>query len=342
MIRWVLLVAIIVRANMASAQQTVDSLRAFYIQEFPNDFFIWPVLKHRSLSFEVSDRDDGKQSVSFRPNSTASAGFGFYIFEIGFEVTFAIPLNEQQKQIFGESKTRDLQINVLTKSWGLDLYHQKYSGFYKNDLRVGGIIDGPNRPDIDTRNFGISGFYVFNNKKFSLRSSYNYAERQLKSKGSFIAYGTINSFKLGADSALLSATVRAGFDEGSDFEDIRCTTLSIAPGYSYNFILKKFFVNGTLTIGPAHHWVYYQQENGNEHYDVSFNATSTIRLAAGYNSDRVFGGIGYVIQSRLLTFEDIRFENASSTFKILVGYRFKEKGLLTKRAWDFIPFLKGS
>jgi hypothetical protein len=35
----------------AFAQQPVDSLRAFYIQEYPNDFFIWPVLKYRSLFF---------------------------------------------------------------------------------------------------------------------------------------------------------------------------------------------------------------------------------------------------------------------------------------------------
>jgi hypothetical protein len=155
-------------------------------------------------------------------------------------------------------------------------------------------------------------------------------------------YGTINSFKAEADSAMLSSAVQVGFGEGSDFEDLRYTTLSVAPGYSYNFILKKFFINGTLTIGPAHHWVYYQTEDGTEHYDVSFNATTTLRLAVGYNSDRVFGGIGLSIQSRAVAFEDIRFENASSTFKILIGYRFKEKGLLKKRAWDFIPFLNGS
>lgn len=340
--RWIFLVSVIIGAHTAPAQQKVDSLRGFYIQEYPDDFFIWPVLKHRSLSFEVRDRNDDKQRVAFKPNNRASAGFGFYVFEVGFEITFAIPLDEQQKKTFGETEARDLQVNVLTKSWGIDLYHQKYSGFYKDDLRVKSQIDGAKRPDIDTRNFGVSGVYVLNHQKFSLRSSYNYAERQLRKKGSFIVYGTINSFKAEADSAMLSSVARAGFGGGADFEDLKYTTLSVAPGYSYNFVLKKFFVNGTLTVGPAHHWVYYQQEDGMEHYDVSFNATSTLRLAVGYNSDRVFGGIGLSIQSRAVAFEDIRFENASNTIRILIGYRFKEKGLLKKRAWDFIPFLKGS
>lgn len=340
--RWIFIAIIILGAQSALAQRTIDSLRAFYIQEYPDNFFVWPVLKHRSLNFEVRDRNDDKQHVVFKPNNRASAGFGFYVFEVGFEVTFSIPLDEQQKQIFGETEARDLQVNILTKSWGVDLYHQKYSGFYKDDLRIKSPVDGSKRPDIDTRNFGISGVYVLNHQKFSLRSSYNYAERQLQKKGSFILYGTINSFKADADSAMLSPVVRAGFGDGSDFEDLRYTTLSVAPGYSYNFVMKKFFINGTITVGPAHHWVYYKQETGEEHYDVSFNATTTVRLAVGYNSDRLFGGIGFNIQSRTVAFEDVRFENTSSTFRILIGYRFQEKGILKKRAWDFLPFLQSS
>jgi hypothetical protein len=337
--RWIVLAIILIGAKGVRAQQATDSLRTFYIQEYPNHFFVWPVLKHRSLTFDVSKRSDDSQSITFKPNNTASFGFGFYIFEVGFEIAFAIPINEQQKQIFGESKARDLQVNILTKSWGVDVYHQKYSGFYRDDLRVNGIINGPSREDIDTRNFGISGFYAFNHRKFSLRSSYNFGERQLKRKGSVIVYGTINSFKAEADSAMLSEGART-LGGGSDLEDLTFTTLSVAPGYSYNYILKKFFVNGTLTVGPAHHWVYYQLESGEKHYDVSFNATTTLRLALGYNSDRFFGGIGLVVQSRTVTFEDVRFASSSNTFRLLVGYRFKEKGILQKRAWDFVPFLK--
>jgi hypothetical protein len=340
--KWFLLSSALFFVGTANAQQGVDSLRAFYVQEYPNDFFIWPVLKYRSLSFEVRDRDNAKNKVSFRPNNTSTFGLGFYVFDVGFEVTFAVPLGEQQKLIYGESKARDLQINVLTKSWGIDVYRQKYSGFYKDDYRVKipKKTPYPQRPDIVTRNFGVSGFYVLNHREFSLRSSYNYAERQLRKRGSVILYGTLNSFKADADSAILSPSTRIGFGEGADFEDIRYTTLSVAPGYSYNLVVKKFFVNGTLTFGPAHHWVYYQKEDATDRYDVSFNATYSLRLALGYSNDRVFGGIGLVAQGRVVKFEDIRFENASNTLRVLVGYRFEEKGILKKHIWDFIPFLK--
>ncbi len=344
MYRFIFLAFIICVPALGFTQSKIDLLRSYYIQEYPDKFFIWPVIKYRSLSFEVRDRDSDRDKISFRPNNASSFGAGFYLFEIGFEVTFAVPLGEDKKQIFGESKARDLQMNVLTKSWGLDLYSQKYTGFYKDDSRIKIPKNAPYplRPDINTRNFGVSGFYVLNNKEFSLRSSYNYAERQLKRRGSFIVYGTLNTFTLTADSAILSQPSRAGLGKGSDFEDLRYTTLSVAPGYSYNYVLNKFLINGTLTLGPAHQWVYYRKENGTDLYDVSFSGAYSIRLAVGYNSDRFFGGIGLVTQSRVVKFEDIRFENASNTFRILIGYRFQEVGILKKRAWDFIPFLKGS
>jgi hypothetical protein len=337
--RWKFLIGFLFLSAALSAQDKVDSLRTFYIQEFPDKFSVWPVLKYRTLTFDVSKKND-HYSVLFKPNNNASIGFGFYLFEVVFELTFAIPINERQQHIFGESDVRDLQMNILTKSWGIDLYRQRYSGFYRDDERLKGPINGPSRADIDSRNFGVSGFYAFNHRKFSLRSSYNYAERQLRSKGSFIIYGTINSFRTQADSSLLTQAARNHIGAGADVEDLTCTTLSVAPGYSYNFVTNKFFLNGTLTLGPAHHWVYYKYENGEEHYDVSFNATTTLRLALGYNNNRFFGGLGLVIQSRAVTFENVRFENASSTFKILIGCRFQEKGILKKRAWEFLPRLR--
>lgn len=292
----------------------------------------------------MRDKDDNRNAVAFKPNNASTLGLGFYLFEIVMEVTFAIPMGEQKKEIYGETKARDLQINLLARSWGVDLYHQKYSGFYKDDSRYP-IPPGtpyPQRPDIDTKNFGISGFYAFNHRKFSLRSSYNFADRQLRSKGSFILYGTLNSFKANADSALLSDPVQSDFGNGADTKDIQCTTLGIAPGYSFNVVLKKFFINATATVGPAHDWIYFQTESKEEHYDLSFNTTYSLRLAAGFNSGRFFGGIGTVLQGRSMKYEDIRFENSSTTTRVLIGYRFRERGSLKKHIWDFIPFLNKS
>jgi hypothetical protein len=336
----ILLIILFFAPTFIWAQKT-DSLRAFYIHEYPDHFFVWPVIKYRSLSFEFRNSDSNKEKIEFKPNNSFAMGAGFYLFDLGFELVFAVPLEEKSIDRFGKTSVQDVQLNILSKKWGADAYYQKYSGYYRDDSResIPSSQPYPQRPDVDTKNFGVSGIYVFNNRKFSLRSSYTFAERQIKSKGSFMLYGTINSFKLTADSAILSLESRAGLVEGADFTQLRYTTLSFAPGYSYNLVYRKFFFNATLSIGPAHHWVYYKKESGKERNDVVINSTGSVRLALGYNSDRFFGGIGFVTQSRNVIFEDVRFSNASNTVKLLIGYRFKEFGILKKSVWDFVPFL---
>jgi hypothetical protein len=319
-----------------TGRQRRDSIRAEYIEEFPDDFAIWPMLKYRALSFSIEDKKEEQPAVIFNPNNDFKMGAGFYLFDVNIEVSFSVPIAVRDESIYGKSKATDLQLNLLGKSIGVDLYYQKYSGFFKDDERVN-IPSGeayPQRPDIITRNLGVSAFYVWNNKKFSIRSSYNYADRQKKSAGSFILYGTINNFSVEGDSAILSTSNQGELGEGSDFARLRYTTFSLAPGFSYNLVLNRIFFNGTFALGPAHHWIYYQAEKRKGHYDILFNSSYTVRLAAGYSGNRFFTGAGMVLQSRVVKFEDIRFENSTSVFRLLVGYRFREKGFLKKRLFD--------
>jgi hypothetical protein len=317
-----------------------DSIRHTFVKNYPDHFFIWPVIKRRTLEVEATSLTDNDHKIRFKPNNSTSLGVGFYLFEIALELAFAAPVDEQSQARFGTSDASDFQLNALGKYWGFDIYRQKYSGFYIDDSFVQIPADQPypQRPDIVTRNFGLAGIYTFNRDKFSLRSSYNFAEQQLVSRGSWFVTGTINSFKMDGDSVLLSINNREAFSEYADFEALRYTTFGVAPGYSHNFIYKSFFFNITLGIGPAHNWTYIRQTDGSERNDISVNSISVVRLGLGYNSDRFFAGMGFVNQSRNLKIEDFRISNSTGIFKLLVGYRFKEFGILKKRAVDFIPF----
>jgi len=317
--------------NKDSAAVVVDP----HIQRYPNHFFLWPVLKQRALSFDVQNLHGKNDKLTFKPNNALTFGLGVYLFDLGLEFTFAIPTNKKN-DIYGTTHAKDIQINALARKFGFDLYDQKYSGYYQADSRIN-IPQGkpyPQRSDIVTRNFGLSGFYIVNNKKFSIRSAYNYAERQLRSRGSLLIVGALNSFKLTADSSVLPYEYRKTFTEGASFDKLKYTTFSVAPGYSYNLIYKQFFFNGTVVFGPAHNWIYYKQPDGKSKNDITINTYTSLRLSVGYNSDHFFTGISYVLQSRNVKFEEIQFTNTSSTFKFLVGYRFREFGILKKSVWD--------
>ncbi len=316
-----------------------DSVRRLYIQDFPDHFFIYPVLKQRTLSFQL-DKTDGSQALTFKPNNTFSIGVGAYLFEIGAELVFAVPLNELSRSIYGESDARDIQLNILEKKWGVDAFYQRYSGFYvseKGNLPSRGL-PYPQRADVISRNRGITGYYIFNNRRFSFRAFYNYSERQLQSKGSFLISSILSTFRVSGDSSILTDAQEVLFGPAVSFKELKYTTFSIAPGYTYSLIFKNFFLNGTLSAGPAHHWIRYDLETGPAANDIAINAYVVARIGIGYNGNRMFGGIGFLTRGSIVRFEDVEFSNSNGSFKIVMGYRFREKGILRKRAWDLLPF----
>ncbi len=331
-----LLVLVLAGAELWAQTDTVsqatqhDSLRAHYIRRFSDHFSVWGVIKSRSLGFDARNIRTN-EVVRYRPNGRTSLGVGLYVFEVAVELAFAVPEDEASTQKFGTTESRDVQLNVFGKAWGADVYWQRYEGFYLDDPNLASPTGFPKRADIQSRNFGLSGFYVFDKQRFSLRSSFNYSEQQLKRHGSWMIIGTVNSFRISGDSSL-----RSGNDVDTDFVRMRYTTFGLAPGYSYNYIYQKFLINGTLGFGPAHNWVYVQLPGGTEVNRVSINSYAVFRLAVGYNSERFFGGVGFSVQSRNLRVEDIRYTNSTSVFKLVLGYRFREVGFLKKRAVDLL------
>ena len=156
-----------------------DSLRSKYIQRFPNYFFLWPVIKQRSTSFDIENQANKNQKLTYKPNGNYGMGFGMYIFEIGFELTFSVQPKASTQFLYGHSRTTDLQANILGKNFGLDLFTQNYNGFYLADINkpVPANVPYPQRPDISVWNTGVNGIYLFNKNKYSIRAAYNFSER---------------------------------------------------------------------------------------------------------------------------------------------------------------------
>ncbi len=324
--------------SLHSAAAQHDSLRGRYVEEFPDKFFIWPVLKQRELSFDIQNRYDGSQKLSYKPNNSYSIGLGVYLFEVAFEFSAAIPLDERSRNTYGASDIRDLQANFLGKFWGVDLYRQNYSGFYVANQNQGPTSPDPfiKRSDIKVLNTGTNFIYAFNRSKYSLKAAFNYSEKQLKSAGSFIIAGSVNTARLQADSSVVDQIYSPDQYSVSSFRKLQYAAFGLAPGYAHSLIYRSFFLNGAFSVGPAHYWINYSAQDEVD-YDMSINTYMDIRLALGYNSNRIFGGVSYIIQSRNIRFENIEFTKNSSTLKFLVGYRFHEKGVLKKRAKDYVP-----
>ncbi len=313
-----------------------DSMRSIYVKTYTDHFFVWPLLKQRRLDYEISDLPEKNRRLLYKSNSPYSLGLGAYIFEVGLEFTFAIPLDAKSKEIYGPSDARDIQLNLFTRSWGLDLFRQKYSGFYIDDpaTKIPDNTPYPQLADIESKNTGVTWSYIFNHKKFSLRSTHNFAERQIKSAGSFILFTTIAGFKTTGDSAIVGDEYRDYYGVDAKVQQIKSTSFSIVPGYTYNLVHKGFFLTGTLAIGPSHNWLSYRSVDGSSKDDIEFRAFFVARVALGYSSDRFFTGLSFGSQGGNIKFDSIQLTSSTGTFKLLFGYRFRETGLLKKRLVD--------
>jgi hypothetical protein len=335
----VFIICLLISPLLGNAQSA--AIRSSYIKEFPDDFFIWPLVKQRSTSFDIALQKDRSQKLTYRPNNDYGLGFGIYAFGVGAEITFAIQPKQSSQDIYGHSSANDLQLNLLSKRWGMDVFTQHYTGFYVNDPNKS-IPTGapyPLRPDISTWNTGLNGIYVFNKNKYSLKSAYNFSEKQLRSGGSFILSGTLNTFSFRADSAVYGINYETVLGANTAFQKLDYTTFSIAPGYGHTFVVKNFFLNASLSLGPANHWVSYQS-HGLNYSSTTLNSFLDLRMAIGYNGDKFFTGVTFISQARNMKFQQVEFTSSNSTFKFLIGFRFREKGILKKNVLDLLPVRK--
>jgi hypothetical protein len=297
------------------------------------------VIKQRSLSFDLENPKQVGNTLRFKPNNAYGFGLGMYVFDLGFELVFAMPVDEEKNSAFGTTRATDLQLNILSRQWGGDIFYQNYKGFYLSNpdspIPAGGQY--PQRPDVSTENIGVSCLYVLRPNKFSLRSSFTFADRQLKSSGSLVFSATYNRFHLWADSVILNQHYATRIGLVSPFTSLNYQTLGIAPGYSYNFIFRRMFLNLSLGIGPAVQWLHYQDQSDQPHSITKVNSYLVGRVALGYSSDRFFCAFTFADQQRTVEFDNIAFRNTSSTARILFGFRFKEVGLLQKSVWSLLP-----
>jgi len=328
--RWGLAWLLIITFS-AAGQEKYDTT---YIKTYKDKFFVWPVTKQRELSFRLQDPNAPK-AAEFKPNNSYGLGLGVYLFDIGLELVFPMPQSQEKESMYGTTRATDFQLNILSRRWGGDIVYQRYKGYYFSNPNPP-IQPGypyPQRPDIVTENFGVNGVYAFNARRFSLRSSFTFADRQLKSSGGFLVAGSFNLYEIDGDSAIANP-----FKPTQSFTTLDYRTYALAPGYAHNFIIhKKFFVSLLLAVGPAVQDFRFRDAKNELHMDTRVNSYLDFRAAIGYSTDRFFTGVTLSSQSRNVVFEDIRFSSVTTTGRILFGWRFPEKGFLTKSVWDILP-----
>lgn len=302
-----------------------DSL---YIKSFPELITTRLYLSQKSTGLALTDN---KESIDldYQPNTTLNLGIGATIKSFTLNLAYGFRFLNPE---VGQGKTRylDLQSHMYTRKLVIDFFGQFYKGMYlENTEALNPKYSKPYyvRPDIYEQIFGLSGLYVFNNKKFSYRSSLIQNERQLKSSGSFLAgaegyYGLIH-----ADSTLVPTFLKDSLFVGMrKVENLAFLKVGPTIGYAYNLVIaKKYFVMASLTVnyGMGFNSAYNPDSGTSTDFQGDFGAFG--RFAFGYNDDNWYLGLS-AVYNNITTSTDSRLLNADysiSNVRINFVKRFK-------------------
>ena len=199
-----------------------------YIADYPQRVMLSGFISQSSVQL-------GKDEKDYIPNNPLRAGVGISIKNtvINFSYSFGIaPLEQDGK---GKTKSSDLQIHHYGRYFVLDLFYQKYKGFY-NDAEGD---EATLYPDMYVRNLGAEFAYIFNGDKFSAKAAFQQNEIQLKSVGSFILGGGAYFFKVNPGGVLWETE-----------NSLKNVQFGINGGYAYSWVIdERWMATGILTVG---------------------------------------------------------------------------------------------
>ncbi|WP_051293139.1 DUF4421 family protein [Olivibacter sitiensis] len=207
------------------AAQQPDSA---YIRSYPQ--IIWATGYVSTNTLQVENDNN-----TFSPNYPINAGIGLGIrntmvnFLLGHSI---VPLKGDK---YGKTKAVDLQVHSYGRHHLIDLYYQKYRGFFSEDENTLRLY-----PGLSVQQIGMEDTYIFNGNQFSAKAAFEQSEKQVLSAGSFLLGGGAYWHRMVPDST----------QELLDAEPFNNVQLGINTGYAYSWVIDQhWFVTGMATAG---------------------------------------------------------------------------------------------
>ena len=239
-----------------------------YIAPIAHEFSagVFPFFKFTSLTHVM----DAKNSTTLQANNPA--GIGLLVAYKDFSIGFGMAFNFMRDKERGNSRVIDWQYHHYGKKFVFDLFFGNYKGFYtENDDETFTIY-----PDVKLVQYGISGQYIFNHKKYSYRAAFTLREQQLKSAGSF--HAGIGFFY---------NHIYIPTDEQSQLDNY---LFSMSGGYCYTYLIRKnFYITGDISVG-----VNLGTEKSNDEQKFVVLPNVLPRFSTVYNTKNWSFGLSYV------------------------------------------------
>ncbi|MCX7728889.1 MAG: DUF4421 domain-containing protein [Bacteroidia bacterium] len=215
----------------------------------------------------------------------------------------------------------------------IEPYYVRYKGFYdantpQNDTTFKKHKRYHADPSMDIFSLKVNGIYFFNNKKFAYRSLSGFTNRQIKSKGSWLAIANFYYTSMHSDSILYPKSVELAYDTVKKLNSFTIYGGGIGGGYGHTFTFgkkKRFFVGLTAAIILA-----IQNQTVSFKDSISIEATKTTagfdaRFSTGWTTDKFFIVIFGSADRISMTYKKVTFTPYTVPITLTMGFRFNVK-----------------
>jgi hypothetical protein len=271
-----------------------------YITDLSDQLTLRVLASRKIIGYQVG-RQGRSDEAEYSPNDATSIGLGFTYRFVGLNANFKLPFLNNDDEVYGNTKSLDLASYLYLRKFTVDLFVQVYKGHYlsDNDLIASRILDRPYalRADLQTQFYGVNGHYIFNHERFSYRAAFLQNEWQRRSAGSFLAGVNLHHTRVKADSAILPPEFFSNADNPTaNFNKSGVFSIGVDGGYAHTFVwAEHWFATLALMAGAgANNTNFSSEDDDRNHSDFGLHLNGTLRVAAGYNSEKWFAGVHYV------------------------------------------------
>lgn len=282
-----------------------------YIADYEQKLILSVFTAKEFLNITVEDKN---QDVVYNPNNPVELGLGFSWKNSVLSFAYGYGFDFMRDKKLGKTKSFDLQFHHYNRRFVLDFFLQRYKGFYMEDEK--NENEYLLAPDLDLRQYGIHGQYIFNHKKFSYKAAYVHNEKQLRSAGSFLLGGGIYFSRIRSDSSFV-------YKKFDNFQ------FGVSAGYTYTWVINKhWFMNGAITAG-----INFGSESFSKFGKQKLEIYPTVfpRISVGYDHDTWSLGLAYLSNLTFPVFsEDIKMGLLSGQFLLSYYHRIYDVPILSK------------
>jgi hypothetical protein len=285
--------------------------------------YVYTIRKFRT--YELKDSELGLK-LKFEPNGQTNIGAGFFYKWLSLGVSFGLPFLNKDNDKYGETKRFDLQLNLLSRFFGVNSYYQKYQGFYLSnpqDFLIWNNTSYPIIGDMQCTSMGISVFYWFNNKKFSYKAAYVRNEVQKKSAGGLILGAFADFDVVDAPSGFVHPSLPDSLNQIFDFKGYSTYVFGISMGYAYTLkLFKHAFINLSLLPGIGYRNLSIWFNRTNVKTKPGFSGSLKGRISIGYEARHFYLGASSIGGMESFKYEGVDISTTSGQLRFYIGKRF--------------------